>query len=76
MSTITVPVQDEDLAFLRAWSKEHGTSPEALLGEQARNLRELLEEPLGADVVAATGIVSPDVDVEKAYYEYLEKKYS
>ncbi len=76
MSTITVPMPDEDLAFLRAWSKEHGTSVEALLAEQAKALRERLERPLHPDVVAATGIISPEVDAEKAYREYLDKKYS
>ena len=76
MSAITVTLPEDDLTFLRAWSKEHGTSAEGLLAQQARNLRELLEKPLGADVVAATGIISPDVDVEKAYCEYLEEKYS
>ena len=75
MSTITVAVPDEDLAFLRTWSKEHGTSPEALLAQQARNLRELLEQPLHPDVVAATGIIPPDVN-EETCREYLKKKHS
>ena len=75
MSTVTVPLPDEDLAFLRAWSEKHGASPEAILAQQVRNLRELLGQPLGSDVVAATGIISPDVD-EETYREYLEKKYS
>ena len=75
MSTITIPMPEEDLAFLRAWSKDHGTSAEALLAQQARNLRERLQKPLHPDVVAATGIISPDVDAEKAYRDYIEKKY-
>ena len=74
MSSITVPVPEEDLAFLRAWSKEHGTSAEALLAHQARNLRERLQKPLHPDVAAAIGIISPDAD-EETYHRYLEKKY-
>jgi hypothetical protein len=74
MSSITVPVPEEDLAFLRAWSKEHGTSAEALLAQQARNLRERLQKPLHPDVAAAIGIISPDAD-EETYHDYLEKKY-
>jgi hypothetical protein len=31
---------------------------------------------LHPDVVAATGIISPDVDAEKAYRDYIEKKYT
>ncbi len=75
MSTITVPLPDEDLAFLRAWSRDHGTSPEAILAKQARYLREQLEKPLHPDVVAVTGIIPSDIDAEKVYHEYLEKKY-
>jgi Family of unknown function (DUF6364) len=73
-STITIPMPEEDLAFLRAWSKDHGTSVEALLAQQARNLRERLQKPLHPDVAAAIGIISSDAD-EEAYHQYLEKKY-
>jgi hypothetical protein len=75
MSTITIPMPEEDLAFLRAWSKEHGTSAEAFLAQQARNLRERLQKPLHPDVAAAIGIFPADVDAKKAYHEYIEKKY-
>jgi hypothetical protein len=75
MSTITVPLPDEDLAFLREWSAKQGTSAEEFLARQARNLREHLQRPLHPDVVAATGIIPSDIDAEKVYHEYLEKKY-
>jgi len=74
MSTITVPIPDEDLAFLRAWSEEQGTSAEEFLARQARNLREHLQRPLHPDVAAAMGIISPDAD-EETYHQHLEKKY-
>ena len=74
MSTITVPMKDEDLDFLRAWSKEHGTSAEALIAEQVRALRERLEKPLHPDVAAAIGILLPGAD-EEAYRRHLEQKY-
>jgi hypothetical protein len=76
VSTITIELLDEDLAFLRSWSKEHATSVEALLAQQVRNLREQVQRPLHPDVVAATGIISPDVNAGKAYHEYIEKKYT
>ncbi len=57
MSTITVSLPDEDLAFLLAWSRDHGTSPEAILAKQARYLREELEKPSHPDVVPATDII-------------------
>jgi len=75
MSTITVPLPDEDLTFLRAWSEKQGTSAEEFLARQARNLREHLQRPVHPDVAAATGIIPPDIDAEKEYHEYLEKKY-
>jgi hypothetical protein len=74
MPTITVPLPDEDLAFLRAWSEEQGISAEAFLARQARNLRERLQRPLRPDVAAAIGIISPKAD-EETYHEYIERKH-
>ncbi len=75
MSAITVPLPDEDLAFLREWSEKQGTSPEEFLARQARNLREHLQRPLHPDVIAATGIFPSDIDEKAAYQKYVEKKY-
>ena len=75
MSTITVPLPVEDLAFLRAWSEKQGTSAEEYLARQARNLREHLQRPLHPGVAAITGIIPSDIDAEKVYHEYLEEKY-
>lgn len=75
VSTITISVPDEDLAFLRAYSQHHGTSPEALLARQMRALREHLEQPLHPDVVAASGLVSPLADGLQEHKDHLEKKY-
>jgi hypothetical protein len=75
MSTITVPLPDEDLDFLRAYTSAHGTSAEAFLARQARNLREHLQRPLHPDVVAASGIVSPGIDARVAHHGHLEAKH-
>ncbi len=75
MSTITIPLSDEDFAFLRAYSAAQGTSVEEFLARQARNLRERLQRPLHPDVVRATGIISTEVDGEENYCEHLEKKH-
>lgn len=75
MSTITVPLPDEDLAFLLEWSEKRGTSAEEFLARQARNLRVHLQRPLSPDVAAAIGIFPADLDARKAYREYIEKKY-
>lgn len=75
MSTITVPLPDEDLVFLRSFSAAQGISAEAFLARQARNLREHLQRPLSPEVLRATAIIAPGVDGEEAYREHLAKKH-
>ena len=76
MSTITIPLPDEDFTFLRAYSAAQGISAEAFLARQARNLRKHLQRPLQPEVVGATGIVSPEIAGEEAHRDHLEKKHS
>ena len=75
MSTITVTLADDDLAFLRRFSKAQGTSAEEILARQARGLRRQLERPLPPGTVAASGIIAGDVDSQKAYPEHIERKH-
>ena len=58
MSTITVPLPEEDLKFLRSYTSAQGTSAEAFLARQAHNLREHLQRPLPPKVSAASGIIA------------------
>ena len=76
MSTITVRLPDEDLAFLQEFSAAQGTSAEAFLARQARNLREHLQQPLPPEVLGATGIIPPDVAGGKLHRAHLEKKHA
>ena len=76
MSTITIPLPDEDFTFLRAYSAAQGTTAEAFLARQARNLREHLQRPLQPEVMRATGIISPEVEGEETHREHLEKKHA
>lgn len=75
MSTITVTLADEDLAFLRSFSKAQGTSPEEILARQARSLRHQLERPLPAAIVAASGILAENVDPRQLHSDHLERKH-
>ena len=75
MSTITVPMPDEDLAFLRAYSEAQGLSPEAFLAQQAHNLRAHLQNPLQAEVARATGIISAELDGPEAHRSHLTRKH-
>ena len=76
MGTITVPLADDDLAFLQNFSASQGTSAEAFLALQTRNLRERLQRPLRSDVLRASGILSQDIAGEETHREHLEKKHS
>jgi len=75
MSTITIAMADEDLAFLREYSKAQGTSAEELLARQARGLRKVLGRPLPPVIVAATGIIKSDVVARDAHQDWLERKH-
>ena len=75
MSTITVFLPDEDLAFLQRFSEAQGTSVGELLARQARNLRQQLEKPLPPEIVAASGIVVGEVDSESEHLAHLHRKH-
>jgi len=76
MSTITIPLPEEDLTFLRAYSNALGTSAEEFLARQARSLREYLQRPLQPEVLAASGIISPGTSAKDTHCEHLDKKHS
>ena len=76
MSTLTIPLPDEDFAFLRAYSAAQGFSAEAFLARQARNLREHLQRPLQPDVVKATRIIPLEVAGKEMHREHLGKKHA
>jgi hypothetical protein len=73
---ITIPLPDEDLNFLRAYSEAHGTSAEAFLARQAHNLRVRLQRPLRPEVATASGIISGEVAAEEAHREHVETKHA
>lgn len=75
MSMLSIPLPEEDLAFLRAYSAAQGISAEALLAQQARSLRQHLQRPVHPEVTAASGIVSADVSGEEAHRTHLGKKH-
>ena len=76
MSTITIPLADEDLAFLRACTSARGISAEAFLAQQAHNLRAHLQRPAQPEVEQASGVISPEVAGEEAHRAHLEKKHA
>jgi hypothetical protein len=75
MSTLTVPLPEEDLKFLRSYASAQGISAEALVARQARTLREQLQRPLPAAVSEATGIIAP-ASGRQEHLAHLEKKHA
>ena len=75
MSTITIPLADEDLTFLRAYTEAQGTSAEEFLARQAHHLRAHLQRPLPSDVARATGIIAPGIAGEEWHRGHLERKH-
>jgi hypothetical protein len=75
MSTITVPLPEEDLKFLRSYASAQGISAEALVARQARTLREQLQRPLPRAVMEATAIVAPDAGRQE-HLAHLGKKHA
>jgi hypothetical protein len=75
MSTITVSLADEDLAFLQRFSEAQGTSVGEFLARQARNLRRQLEKPLPPEIVAASGIIAAEMDTKTEHLDHLQRKH-
>jgi len=75
MSTITVSLADDDLAFLQRFSEAQETSAGEFLARQARNLRRQLEKPLPPEIVAASGIIAGHADVENGHLDHLQRKH-
>jgi hypothetical protein len=75
MSTVTISLADEDLAFPQRLSEAQGTSVGEFLARHARSLRRQLEKPLPPEIVAASGIIAGDVDSETERLDHLQRKH-
>jgi hypothetical protein len=75
MSTISIPLPDEDLEFLRSLASEQGTTPEQFLAKHARNLRLNLQAAVHPLVSAATGVLQAENSPQTEYLEFLEQKH-
>jgi hypothetical protein len=75
MSTITVSLADEDLAFLQRFSEAQGTSAGEFLARQARNLRRQLEKPLPPEIIDVSGIIAGEADARTEHLDHLQRKH-
>lgn len=76
MSTITIPLPDEDLAFMNEWTRQHGTTVAEFFAREARNLREHLQAPLHPDLMRATGVLTPGVEAQSTHLDHLHNKHA
>lgn len=76
MPTLTVPILDEDVAFLTAYSATQGLSVEQFIARQTHNLKVYLEKPLHRDVQCATGIIKGSADGEELHRSHWEEKHA
>jgi hypothetical protein len=74
MSRISIPLPDEDLAFLRVFAKAQGDSAEGFLARHARNLRLHLQTALHPDVQAASGAFSTSGEPLSKFYDEMALK--
>jgi hypothetical protein len=76
MSTVTVPISDENLEFLQTWTKANGMTPESYFSAQVESLRRQEGRPIHPALIRATGVIKADVDGRQAYLEHMAKKHS
>jgi hypothetical protein len=71
----TIELPSKDMAFLKAYAREHGMTLSSLLEAYASALRaEAQCKPHPANV-KFTGTVPPDVDARAAYLQGMEEKH-
>ena len=75
MSTLTIPLPDEDLAFLRSFAHERGVSAEGFLAQHARNLLLQLQTDLHPAVKAASGTFQATADPISEFHDDMTRKH-
>jgi hypothetical protein len=76
MSTITIPLSDEDFQFMNDWTRQQGTTVAEFFAREARNLRQHLQAPLHPDLKRATGSLAPALEGESAHLDHLDRKHT
>ncbi|MEQ1751381.1 MAG: hypothetical protein ABL974_18300 [Prosthecobacter sp.] len=76
MSTITIPLPDEDFQFLSDWTRQQRTTVAEFFAREARNLRQHLQAPLHPDLKRAAGILAADLERESAHLNHLDRKHA
>ena len=76
MSTITIPLPDEDFQFMSEWAEKQGITVAEFFAREARHLRQHLQTALHPDLERATGILVPELQAESAHLDHLDRKHA
>lgn len=76
MSTITIPIADENLEFLQSWTKANGMTLEGYFTAQVESLRRQESRPVHPALIRATGVIKAEVDGRQAYLDHMARKHA
>ena len=70
---LELPVSD--VVFLEEYATQQKTTIEELFDQFIKRLREIENYSFHSDIPKFAGVIPPDVNARKEYYEYLEEKH-
>ena len=72
---LTIELPSEEVDFLQAYAKAHGTTVAELMARYSQALRGAPPRPIHPDVQKITGIIPPEVDAKEAYTQHILEKH-
>jgi hypothetical protein len=72
---LTIEMPEEEVDFLQAYAKEHGTTIAILMGRYAQALRNAPRRPPHPANVQFTGTIPIEVDAGEAFLEHMIEKH-
>jgi len=72
---LTIEMPAEEVDFLKAYAKEHGTTVATLMARYAQALRNAPRRPPHPANVQFTGTIPSEVDAREAYLQHMVEKH-
>jgi len=72
---LTIELPAEEVDFLQAYAKEHGTTVAGLMARYAQALRSAPRRPIHPDVQKLTGLIPPEIDAKETYIQHILEKH-
>jgi NRPS condensation-like uncharacterized protein len=73
---LTVRLQNDDIAFAKAYAREHVLTVNELIARYLRRMRELVKYEPSEEVKAMTGLIPPSGDAKAEYRKYQMRKHA